>query len=116
MIALPARWAPYAAADRQHAAAAVLFEKVHRAWAYCDDHGGIDKKALLDSAVLKWSDGELILVKSALDLFDPGCVSRAGYRPAHAGEIARVLDDGFYAAYLEALAIARGTGLGARGR
>src|SRR5690606_41259009 len=69
-------------------------------------HDGIDKEGLLAES-RAWSHGEQVLVKIALDLFDPGCVVSAGHPPAGWGEVAYLLDRENMAIVLTALRIAR---------
>jgi hypothetical protein len=102
---IPDGWSRKRRSDPQYAAAAIIFDKVPCAWQYCVD-GGVHKAMLLEaSSVL--SHGEQILIKVALDLFDPGCVVRCGHAPAHMGEITNVLGSDFFGVVLEAVSLAR---------
>lgn len=96
---------PERLSDRRYGAAIRLFDAIRRGHSYVERYG-IDKERLLRDS-RKWSDGEKIVVKVALDLFDPGCVAANGYVPAHAGEIVGVLDDRLYPAVLSAIQFAR---------
>ena len=66
---------------------------------------GIDKAALLSAG---WSYSEDILVRAALDLFDPGCVQDHGQTPAAAWEILYRLDAGQRSWLEKAGAVIRG--------
>lgn len=91
-----------------YAAAFVAFEALGKGgapFAYvCED--GIDKVALLEAAGV-WSYSEQILVKAALDLFDPGCVAKLGHTPANSYEILVRLDRRQREALLTAARLAR---------
>src|SRR5690606_27442401 len=68
--------------DPQYAAAFYVFSRMRfsdkrRACFARVESAGIDKAGLLEEA-RAWSHGERVLVKIALDLFDPGCVAAAG--------------------------------------
>lgn len=104
--AIPASWQRKRLGSEQYAAAAFIFDFLPRAWSFTDD-GGVRKAELLDAA-RAWSHGEQILIKSALDLYDPGCVEYHGHTPAGVGEIAGVLGDEFFDVLLRAVRIARG--------
>lgn len=91
----------------QYGAAFYLFTRVPRAFGFVTD-AGIEKAALLQASGT-WSHGEQILVRVALDLFDPGCVRARGYRDASVGEIVGVLDADSLQVVLTAMQIARGT-------
>ena len=69
--------------------------------------GGIEKGKLLRT-IRPWSHGEQILVKVALDLFDPGCVKENRGKPVDFGEAASVLDSGHIQHVINAVHIARG--------
>ena len=71
------------------------------------DSGGIETQKLLE-ATAPWSHGERLLVKAAVDLFQPGGVQRFGHRPANLGEIANTLDDEQLQVVLNALKVVRG--------
>lgn len=60
-----------------------------------------------------WSHGEQILLKIALDLFDPGCVVAAGHANPGWGEVAGTLSTEPFRAAVAALTIARGVAEGA---
>lgn len=98
--------------DRQYAAAYFLLsrlrwdEKRHAAFSYITENG-IEKGKLL-RAIRAWSHGEQIIVKVALDLFDPGCVRQNRARVPDVGEIAGVLDSGHMRDVIGAIRIARG--------
>jgi hypothetical protein len=101
----PHGWSRKRRTDPQYAAAAIIFDEVPAAWQYCVD-GGVHKAELLEASGV-WSHGEQILVRVALDLFDPGCVLRCGHTPAHMGEITNVLGSDFFGVFLEAVSVAR---------
>jgi hypothetical protein len=105
-VIVPTRWQRERKLSSQYGAAALVFDFVPRCWAFCDDHG-VRKGDLLEAA-RAWSHGEQILIKVALDLFDPGCVRQNGHVPADAGEIANVLGDRFFSVFCQAMRMARG--------
>jgi hypothetical protein len=92
--------------DGQYGAAFHIFMKIGRGTEYVVG-AGIEKAALLEAAG-RWSHGEQIMVKVALDLFDPGCVAANGHRPANVGDLAGVLDSGNFKTVVEAIQISRG--------
>ena len=97
--------------DPQYAAAFYVFSRMRfsdkrRACFARVESAGIDKAGLLEDA-RAWSHGERVLVKIALDLFDPGCVAAAGHAPAGWGEAANVLDRENMDTALAALRLAR---------
>jgi hypothetical protein len=106
------RFAALAETDQQYAAAYYLFtclrwpEKRRAVFGYVIEYG-IDKAGLL-KAIRPWSHGEQILVKVALDLFDPGCVKALRHKPAGFGEAVNVLDDEHIDEIITAIRIARG--------
>jgi len=102
---VPQAWQVKRRRDSQYAAAARIFDFIARCWAYADDDG-VRKQDLLDTAGA-WSQGEYILVRIALDLYDPGCVIEHGHSSANVGEIAGALDDRFYNVYQDAMRLAR---------
>ena len=96
---------PERLSDPQYGAAIRLFNAVGRGHAYVEKFG-IDKERLLSDS-RKWSTGEQIVVKVALDIFEPGCVTAYGYVPANVGEIVGTLDSRLYPAVVDAMAFAR---------
>lgn len=97
--------------DRQWGAALFVFHSmrnpdIERA---CFDHvgPGIDKAGLLELAS-SWARSEYLMIRLALDLFDPGCVVEHGHRPPAVGECVEVLDEENLARLRMALAIATG--------
>lgn len=106
------RFVTLAASDRQYAAALFLFACLR--WPdkrrACFDQMslyGIEKGKLLRQ-IRAWSHGEQVLIKVALDLFDPGCVRNFRHRPAGFGEAVSVLDSGHMDDVITAMRIARG--------
>lgn len=93
--------------DPQYGAAFYLFAHEPRAFDYVTPDG-IEKETLL-AAARTWSTTEQILIKVALDLFDPMCVRDAGFQDASAGEIAGSLDGAQFRAVVKAIQIARGS-------
>ena len=92
--------------DSQYAALFYVFDKLGRGHRFVVAEG-INKAALLKESGT-WSRGEQIMIKIALDLFDPGCVAENGYKPAGWGEAAAVLDGANLRTVIEAMHIVRG--------
>jgi hypothetical protein len=97
----PQRWS-----DAQYGAALYLFTREARAFRYVTGDG-IDKDGLL-RACRAWSTSEAIIIKVAMELFDPGCVRSSGYGDATVGEIVSWLDATSFIAVVNAMQIARG--------
>lgn len=91
--------------DPQYAAAIHLFHAIGRGHEYIVQ-GGIDNEQLLEDS-RAWSHGEQIVIKIALDLFDPGCVPASGAKSAGWGEAGAVLSDRLISAVTEAIRIIR---------
>jgi hypothetical protein len=105
-IQIPLAWQEKRLYDRQYAAAAQVFDLLPAAWAYCNKDGVL-KKSLLDASA-EWSHGEQVLIKVALDLYDPGCVRGNGHETADIGEVVNVLTGAFYRCFIEAVNLAKG--------
>lgn len=98
--------------DQQYAAAFYIFSQLRwrdkraACFAHVVEHG-IEKAKLL-KVIRAWSHGEQVLVKIALDLFDPGCVKENRGRPVDFGEAANILDAENLETVFNAVRIARG--------
>ena len=92
--------------DPQYAAAIHIFDKLGWGHRYIVPEG-IDKAGLL-RALRGSSHGEQIMMKVALDLFDPGCVAAHGCEPAGWGKATAVLDPSNLKIIIEAMHIVRG--------
>lgn len=97
--------------DRQWGACLYLFHTMrnpeHERACFGHVGPGIDKARLMNLAST-WSRSEYLMIRLALDLFDPGCVVEYGHPPAAIGECIAVLDDENLFRYRTALAIAKG--------
>jgi hypothetical protein len=101
---------PHITAERrrnpQYAGALHIFDKLGRGHAQIVERG-IDASSLL-SASETWSSSERIMMRIALDLFNPRVVQACGYAPTTFGEAVDVLDTQNLHTVIEAMQIACG--------
>jgi hypothetical protein len=101
---------PHITPDRrrnpQYAAAFHIFDTLGMGHSYVGAEGINAKTLLRDSEV--WSSSERIMVRIALELFNPKAVTAFGYTSATFGEAIEVLDDRSLRAVIEAIQIACG--------
>jgi hypothetical protein len=86
--------------DRRLGAAVMLLEAIE--FESCVTADGIDSGAVLKE-IGKWSHGEQIIAKLALDLSDPGCLEAGGHTAPRMAEICRVLDDRLFETVIMAM-------------